>query len=153
MVLDDIHSRDLFLSQLDWLLALEQRYENIMQAGLVHVTYNTRDVQNLTFDARDTAIRLGEVLVCLKKAFRSTDLMTREGMSFWILTPFTQLDPVADKVRHVLKYAPENGLAIASSQIRIYLLRDHVKKDLVHCKRAEDFLSYLRDQPASADFA
>jgi len=152
MVLDDIYSRDRFLSQLDWILALEQRYQHILQSGLVHITYNTRDVQNLTFDAGDAAIRLGEVLACLKNAFRSTDLVTREGMSFWILTPFTQLDPVADKVRYILKYAPENGLTIASSQIRVHLLRDHVKKDMDHCKTAEDFLNYLRNQPGSVEF-
>ncbi len=151
MVLDDIYSRDRFLSQLDWILALEQRYQHILQSGLVHVSYNVRDVQNLTFDAADAAIKLGEVLACLKTAFRSTDLVAREGMSFWILTPFTQLDPVADKVRRILKYAPENGLSIAESQIRIYLLRDHVKNEATHCKRAEDFLDYLRYQPESVN--
>ncbi len=151
MVLDDIYSRDRFLSQLDWILALEQRYQHILQSGLVYVSYNIRDVQNLTFDAADAAVKLGEVLACLKSAFRSTDLVAREGMSFWILTPFTQLDPVADKVRRVLKFAPANGLTIADSEIRIYLLRDHVKKDQAHCAKAVDFLDYLRYQPGSVD--
>lgn len=151
MVLDDIYSRDRFLSQLDWILALEQRYQHILQSGLIHVSYNIKDVQHLTFDAADAAIKLGEVLACLKNAFRSTDLVTREGMGFWILAPFTQLDPVSDKVRRILKFAPENGLSIAESQIRIYLLRDHVKTDAPHCKKAVDFLDYLRDQPESVD--
>ena len=31
MVLDDIYSRDRFLSQLDWILALEQRYQKTLK--------------------------------------------------------------------------------------------------------------------------
>jgi len=149
MVLDDMYTREHFLFQLEWILALEHRHQNALQSGLVYVTYDPQDVYGLTFDAADAAGRLGEVLLCLKSAFRSTDLVTREGMNFWILTPFTQLDPVLDKVRHVLAHAPENGLAIAKSDICIYLLRDHIKGNSLVLKKAEDFLDYLRQQPAS----
>ena len=151
MVLDDMYSRERFLFQLDWILALEHRHRHILQSGLVHITYDPQDVHGLTFDAADAAKQLGEVLACLKKSFRSSDLMAREGMNFWILTPFTQLDPVMEKVRHVLTYAPENCLAIAKSNIRIYLLRDHVKGDSMAFGKAEDFLDYLRQQPASVN--
>lgn len=149
MVLDDMYARERFHFQLEWLLALEQRHHNILQSGLVLVTYDPQDLRGLTFDAADAATKLGEVLTCLKKAFRSTDLMTREGMSFWILTPFTQLDPVMDKVRHVLTHAPQNGLAIAKSDIRIYLLRDHLIEDASVGKSSSEFLDYLKKRPPS----
>jgi hypothetical protein len=151
MVLDDMYTRERFLLQLEWLLALEHRHHNILQSGLVHVAYDPQDVTGLTFDAADAASKLGEVLACLKKSFRSTDLVTREGMNFWILTPFTQLDPVKEKVRHVLAHAPENGLAIAKNNIRIFLLRDHIKDGSPLHKTAEDFLDYLKHQPASVN--
>jgi hypothetical protein len=151
MVLEDMYARERFLFQLQWLLALEHRYHHILQSGLVHVTYDPQDVHGLTFDAADAASQLGEVMACLKRSFRSTDLVAREGMSFWILTPFTQFDPVMDKVRHVLTHAPDNGLAIAKSDIHIYLLRDHLKHDAPAFKAAEDFLDYLKQRPVSVN--
>ncbi len=149
MVLDDLYSRERFLSQLDWILALELRYQNILQTGLVHVRYHPREIQNLTFDAADAARQLGEVLACLRKSFRATDLVMRDGLAFWILTPFTQLDPVLEKVRQVLHYGPENGLAIASSDLQIYLLRDHVQRSPGAPASAEQLLDYLRQQAPS----
>jgi hypothetical protein len=151
MVLDDMYARERFLFQLEWLLALEQRYHNVLQSGLVRVAYDPQDVHGLTFDAADAATQLGKLMACLKSSFRSTDLVAREGMNFWILTPFTQLDPVMDKVRHVLTNAPENGLAIAKSDIRVYLLRDHLKGGGAGHDKAQAFLAYLQQQPASVN--
>jgi hypothetical protein len=151
MVLEDMYARERFLFQLEWLLALEHRYHHILQSGLVHVAYDPHDVHGLTFDAADAASQLGEVLACLKKSFRSTDLVARDGMSFWILTPFTQFDPVLDKVRLVVSQAPENGLAIAKNDIHVYLLRDHLTVDSSHMKKAEDFLDYLKQRPVSVN--
>lgn len=143
MVLDDINAKEKFLFHLEWLLALEQRYFHILQSGLVHIAYDPKDVQGLTFGAGDAANKLGEVMDCLKQAFRSTDLVMREGMSFWILTPFTQLDPVMEKVRKVITTAPNNGLDIARSDIGIFLMRDHMKPDLPAFKTGAEFLAFL----------
>ena len=151
MVLDDMRARERFLDHLRWTLALELRHQHILQSGLVHVTYDPRDIQGLTFGAADAARQLGEVLGCLQRAFRTTDLMTREGMNFWILAPFTQLDPVKEKVRKVLAEAPENGLAIAKSDIRIYLLRDFLKQDAPVFSDVEGFLGHLKQQAPSVN--
>jgi hypothetical protein len=148
MVLDDMNARDQFLFHLDWLLSLEARYHHILQSGLVHVALNPADVHGLTYDAGDAAHKLGEVMTCLQQAFRSTDLVMREGMSFWILTPFTQLDPVVEKVKTVISTAPKNGLEIAQSNVKIYLLRDHMSDTAAESKSAEAFLDYLRSNPA-----
>jgi hypothetical protein len=97
----------------------------------------------VTYDAGDAAHKLGEVLNCLKQAFRSTDLVMREGMNFWIITPFTQLDPVIEKVKNVISTAPKNGLEIAQSNIKIFLIRDHIKPGMTECNSGVDFLQYL----------
>ena len=143
MVLDDINAKEKFLFHLEWLLALEQRYFHILQSGLVHIAYDPKDVQGLTFGAGDAAQRLGEVMVCLKQAFRSTDLVMREGMNFWILTPFTQLDPVMEKVKKVITTAPKNGLDIAKSDIGIFLMRDYMKPESPAFKSGAEFLNFL----------
>lgn len=149
MVLDDMYASERFYHQLEWLLALEHRYHHVLQSGLVRVSYDPRDVHGLTFDAADAANQLGEVLACLKKSFRSTDLVARKGLNFWILTPFTQTDPVMDKVRHVITHAPQNGLAIAKNDISVYLLRDHLNADKATHNDAEGFLDYLMSVPSS----
>ena len=143
MVLEDMYARERFLFWLEWLLALESRYSNILQSGLVRITLDRHDVFGLTYDAGDTALKLSEVKDCLKQAFRRTDLVARDGLNFWILTPFTQSDPVIEKIRKVIKTAPLNGLSIAKSDIDIFLLRDHLKPGIPAFKTGQDFLAYL----------
>lgn len=143
MVLDDMVAHERFLFQLEWLLALEYRYSNVLQSGLVHIAYDARDVQDLSYGAGDAAAKLSEVMACLKQAFRSTDLIARAGVNFWILTPFTQSDPVVEKVQQVIRTAPQEGLAIAQSNIRVYLLRDHVQPGGPVFANGQAFLDHL----------
>lgn len=153
MILDDINSKERFMFQLEWLLALEHRYSHILQSGLVHVSYDAQEVRGLTYNASDAAQKLGEVMICLRQAFRSTDLVARDGLNFWILTPFTQLDPVMEKVQQILTTAPQNGLAIAKSNINIYLLRDHMNPDSPPFKSGKEFLTHLLQSKASISVA
>ena len=153
MILDDINSKERFMFQLEWLLALEHRYSHILQSGLVHVSYDAQEVRGLTYNASDAAQKLGEVMICLRQAFRSTDLVARDGLNFWILTPFTQLDPVMEKVQQILTTAPQNGLAIAKSNINIYLLRDHMNPDSPPFKSGKEFLTHLLQGKSSISVA
>lgn len=148
MSLEDMYARERFLFRLEWFLAFENRYSHALQSGLVRIAYDERDVHGLTYDAADTALRLSEVMICLKQAFRNTDLVARDGLNFWILTPFTQSDPVIEKVKQVIKTAPQNALGIAKSNIDIFLLRDHLKPDTPAFKSGEDFLAYLLETQA-----
>lgn len=143
MVLEDMYARERFLFWLEWLLALESRYSNILQSGLVRITLDRRDVFGLTYDAGDTALKLSEVKDCLKQAFRRTDLVARDGLNFWILTPFTQSDPVIEKIKKVIQTAPLSGISLSKSDIDIFLLRDHLKPGLPTFKTGQDFLAYL----------
>lgn len=145
---DDINAQDKFKVMLEWMLALEKRHADALQPGLVHIKYDEADIRDLTFGASDAAQKLNEVMDCLRQAFRTTDIIAREGMGFWILSPFTQIDPIMEKVKKVIRTAPQNGLGIAQSNVRVYLMRDHMQGGAAHFKAAEDFLDYLRGLPA-----
>ena len=146
MVLDDITAHDKFMVMLEWMLALDQRYADSLQAGLVHVRYDAAEVRDLTLDASDAAGQLSEVMHCLQRAFRGSDLIMREGAAFWILTPFTQIDPVIEKVKHVVHHAPQNGLAIAHSDVQIYLLKHYRDSAAFKRRNARDVLDFLKTQ-------
>ncbi len=148
MVLDDCNERDKFFYMLEWMLALELRYPDTLQPGLVHVTYDPTDIRSLTSDAADAAEKLGEVLSCLQQAFRTTDIVARDGLAFWILTPFTQADPVMDKIRTVIRTAPQKGLAIAESNIDMFLLKDRQKPGSPKFNNAREFLDILLQIPS-----
>lgn len=148
MFAEDISAQDKFKVMLEWILALEKRHAEALQPGLIHIKYDEADIRDLTFGASDAAQKLNEVLGCLRTAFRTTDIIAREGMGFWILSPFTQIDPIMEKVQNVIRTAPQNGLGIAQSNVRVYLLRDHMQGAAANFKAAEDFLDYLRRLPA-----
>lgn len=149
MVLDDLSAHDRFLVMLEWMLALEKRHADALEPGLVHIKYDPQDIRDLTFGASDAAQKLSEVGACLTRAFRDTDFIAREGMDFWILTPFTRIDPVIEKVRVVISTAPQSGLRIAHSNVRIHMLRDHVTGAAGKFKAGQDFLDYLQTLPNS----
>lgn len=143
MVLDDVYAKERVLFHLDWLLNMERRHDHVLQSGLVHIALNPDDVQRVSFGASDAAEKLGEVLSCLQSACRSTDLMMREGMSFWIITSFTHLDLLTDKVKTIMATAPHNGLEIAENQIHVYMLRDFMQPGMPSFERSTDFLDLL----------
>lgn len=147
MVLDDMSAHDRFLVLLEWILALERRHHDALEPGLVYIKYDEKDIRDLTFGASDAAQKLSEVADCLKEAFRGSDLIAREGMSFWILAPFSQIDPLVEKVRQVMATAPQNGLAIAHSNVRLFMLRDHIGGPAGQFKSPQDFLDYLKALP------
>lgn len=144
----DPGSQEKFFFQLEWVLALEKRYVNILEAGLVRIACDPAHTQTLTFGARDAATHFDQVQQLLQSSFRATDLITRTGFEFWILTPFTQADPVTQKIEHLLTRAQEAGVAIARRQIEVYLIRDHLSIDKTRAPDGVKFLAQLRDQRA-----
>jgi hypothetical protein len=147
MVLNDISAHDKFMVMLEWFLALEERHGNALQPGLVYIAYDPTEIRDLTYGASDAANKLSEVRECLQKAFRTTDVIARQGLGYWILTPFTQIDPVIGKVRQVLATAPQNGLAIAHSNVRIFMLLDHMPARSAKYRTGREFLEYLLTLP------
>ena len=126
MVLEELGDGDKFMAVLEWMIALGHRQSGVLEAGLVYVTYDPVEVRDLTFSASDTVAQLGVIQTCLRKAFRHSDLICRDGVNFWILAPFTQIEPVLDKVQRVIKSAPENGLSFAKQNFRVFMLKDYI---------------------------
>lgn len=138
--MNDTDLQSKFFFQLAWVLALEKRYVNILEAGVVHIACDPTHVQSLTFGAKDAASNFDDVQALLRESFRATDLMVRIGFDVWILTPFTQADPVTQKIEHLLASAQQRGVAIARHQIRVHLIKDHLSIDKA---RAPDGLAFL----------
>lgn len=130
-----------FFVQLEWVLALEKRYVNILEAGLVHIACDPVHMQSLTFGAKDAATNFEDVQDLLRESFRTTDLIARMGFDVWILTPFTQADPVTQKIEHLLTVAQQRGVTMARHQISVHMIKDHLNIDKT---RAPDGLAFLK---------
>ena len=138
---EDIDSHDKFLFTLEWLLAVTQRYSDPLQFGLVHIHY-----RNLgeTYGARNASHKLDDVSHSLRKAFRKTDLVARDGTDFWILVPYTQAnEKLVDKVNDTIKAASQDDLHVAEHDINIFSLSQNVVKVCEGCSGAE-FLAYIK---------
>lgn len=143
--MNDTDLKEQFFFQLAWVLALEKRYVNILEAGLVHVACDPSHMQSLTFGAKDAATNFADVQALLRESFRTTDLIARIGFDVWILTPFTQADPVTQKIEHLLEVADQRGVAIARHQIKVHLIKDHLSIDKTRAPDGMAFLNALKD--------
>lgn len=136
--------REKFLFTLEWLLAVTKRYTDHIQFGLIHVNFANYQVLGDMFGAQEAAQKLEEVLLCLRKAFRRTDLVARDGVDFWILAPYTETDGrLADKVRNIIEIASQSGLEIVEHDISIFSLPIDVG-ELDENSSATEFLAHLK---------
>ncbi len=141
---EDIDSHDKFLFTLEWLLAVTIRYSDPLQFGLVHIHYQNLAVLGETYGAKDASHKLDEVAHALRKAFRKTDLVARDGTDFWILVPYTQAsEKLVDKVNYTIHTASEDDLHIAEHDVNIFSLSPDVVKLCDGCSAAE-FLAYIK---------
>jgi hypothetical protein len=150
MVLEELGDGEKFMAVLEWMIALGHRQSGVLEAGLVYVTYDPLEVRDLTFGASDTVQQLGVIQNCLRSAFRQSDLICRDGVNFWILAPFTQMDPVLDKVQRVIKSAPENGLSFAKNNFHVFMLKDYVSPGSAPVRSPQGFLQSLLQEYATA---
>lgn len=141
---EDIEAREKFLFTLEWLLAVTKRHSGGLQFGLAHINYETPKVLGETYGAQKASQKLDEVSHSLRKAFRKTDLVARDGADFWILVPFTPAEEkLVDKIRYIVDTASQSGLKIVERDISIFALPNltaGVSADL----SALEFLSYLK---------
>lgn len=143
MSLEQVAANDKFTVLLEWTLALERRYKNLLHGGLIQIEYNARDVMDSTFGAMDAVNRLGEVMACLQQCFRDTDAIARYGTTFWVLVPMTEADPVTAKVQSIIQSAKAGGLDIARTDVQVHMLGDHSEWLTRAGSDPQMFLAYL----------
>lgn len=148
---DDIEAREKFLFTLGWLLAVSKRYSGHIQFALAHIDYEDPRTLGETYGAQKASQKLDEVSHMLRKAFRATDLVARDGVDFWVLLPYTPADEkLSDKISYIIETASQSGLQIVERDISIFSL-PYEKLDLGANCSALEFLGYLkRNRPALA---
>ncbi len=120
---EDTEARDKFLFTLEWLLAVTRRHSDCVQFGLAHIDYESARVLGETYGAQDASKRLDEVAHSLRKAFRKTDMVARDGVDLWILVPFTPPEEkFIDKIRYIIDTVSQCGLQIVARDISFFLL-------------------------------
>ena len=141
---EDIDAREKFLFTLEWLLAVTKRHTGGLQFGLAHINYETPRLLGETYGAQQAAHKLDEVSHSLRKAFRKSDLVARDGADFWILVPFTPTEEkLVDKIKYIVETASQGGLQIVERDISIFSLPNdaaHMDTD----STALEFLAYLK---------
>lgn len=157
---EDIDACEKFLFTLEWLLAVKKRYLEQIDFALAHIRYRHPTVLGDAYGAAMASQKLDEFSHALRKAFRKTDLVARDGMDFWVLVPYTPVNErLVDKIRYITETASQSGLQIVARDISVFQLSreliesgeeatarkflKRLKKDHVALSRQEVSLPYL----------
>lgn len=141
---ENVESLEHFLFTLDWLLAVTARYSGHIQFGLAHINYGEPSTLGEAYGAQKASQKLDEVLHSLRKAFRKTDLVARDGVDFWILVPFTPAtERLSDKIKYIIETASQGGIDFVERDISIFSLSNDVA-ELPTDQTAAELLAYLK---------
>lgn len=141
---EDVLALDKFSHTLEWLLALQGRYPNLIQFGIIHVEFHNRQRLGQLYGAKDAMAMLTKLTSDLRQKFRKTDLVARLGMDFWILVPYTEPDTVTEKVHTLVELASQAGLGVVSRDVAVFSHQDPVLQEASCCATPESFLLYLK---------
>ncbi len=120
-ITQDIERREVFLSTLDWLLAVVERYADQFNFALVKIAYGNENELGNAYGAADASSQLAEVTQALQGIFRKTDLIARNGSDVWILFPYTPFsENIYLKIREVIDSANHDALHIVNRKIAIF---------------------------------
>lgn len=150
MVVEDIEIREKFLHTLDWLLAvLARRADSTPQFCLARVSYGSAQQIGAAFGAADAVKRLIDVTVSLRKSMRRTDLIARDGVDLWILTPYTPAtEIITRKLKEVVDASAHKGLGVVDRDIEVFFL-PQAGITLENDTKATDLLDTLRRNGSS----
>lgn len=144
MHLEDIEASEKFLFTLKWMLSVTERYADHFQFGLAHVNFQNPRVLGETYGAQKASQKLDEITHSLRKVFRKTDLVARDGTDFWILVPYTPPDEeLVDKIKYIIETASQCGLQIVERDISIFSLSPDMIRPCEDTS-ASGFLAYLK---------
>lgn len=145
MHLEDIEASEKFLFTLKWMLAVTERYSGHFQFGLAHINFQNPKIIGETYGAKIASQKLDEITSSLRKVFRKTDLVARDGSDFWILVPYVPPDEkLVDKIKYIIETASQCGLQIVERDISIYSLSPEMIKSCADCS-ASGFLAYIKE--------
>lgn len=152
MVRQDIEARTHFVHTLEWLIAVMHRYSSPIQFGLVHIAHGDKNELGETYGAQEAIRQLAGVTHSLKKAFRKTDLVARDGSDFWVIIPYTPAtEKIYDKVLGILQAADHDGLRVVERETSIFSLPmnlTELNKESAQLTALE-FLAHLKEHKLS----
>jgi len=141
----DIEASEKFLFTLEWLLAVIKRYSGHFDFALAHISYKHPSILGDAYGAPVASQKLDEFSHALRKAFRKTDLVARDGTDFWVLVPYTPVNErLVDKIKYITETASQSGLQIVERDISIFALSHDLVAPGTECS-AENFLRHLKD--------
>lgn len=148
MIRQDAEVQKVFLSTLEWLIAVTNRYYSPLEFGLVHISFGDQHELGETYGAVDAIWQLVKFTSTFKKAFRKTDLVARIGIDYWIIVPYTPAsEGIYEKVLGILKMAEHEGLQVVERKTSIFTLSTLLKrmdKEFSNLPTL-DLLSHLKD--------
>jgi GGDEF domain-containing protein len=144
MVGEDLQILEGFWFTLGCLLEILVRWPDHVKFGLVHIDVKNARLLGDAYGAQNASHKLHEVLQSLRREFRKTDVVARDGEDFWILVPHTPAtEQISGRAKFIVEKASQNGLEIVERDISIFLLtRDLVK--LKTGRTAAEFLAHLK---------
>jgi len=152
MIIEDLEIRRSFMDTLEWLLAISLRYDCPIQFGLVHIDFGDRNELGEAYGAQEAAKELAELTVHLKKVFRKTDLIARNGTDFWMILPYTPAtEKLYDKVIATLGAVDHDGLKVVNPEISVFNLLEHIAavQQQIETLEVSELLAYLKANRAS----
>lgn len=144
MIIDDIEARHTFLITLDWVLALNRRYANSLEFSLVRISYGDTHELGETYGAVEAREQLTAMTLTLQKAFRETDIVTRDGANFWVLVPYTAYsEHLFDKIIATIQEDHHNSLNVVDRKISIFSFPIRLNESEELPTTALSLISYL----------
>lgn len=144
-MVSDIEQRSRFLDTLDWLHHVLIRHTDSLNIALVRIAYGTDNVLGETYGAPEALRQLAELTYDLKKSFRSSDLVGRDGTDFWIIFPYTPFsDNVFEKLTSVLQKSTHDNLNIVDREIAIFELPTIYAQNRLTVTDSVELLHFLR---------
>lgn len=141
---EDFDARDRFMTTLDWLLAVHERYPgNSLDFALLHVCFHDQQRLGQAYGAPEAHHMLAELGAKLRLAFRRTDLVARDGTDFWILAPYTTPESVVEKIATLVAVASADGLNIVDRDVTVFSLPDPALTEQAPLSSAAAFLAHL----------
>ena len=129
MIREDADVQRVFLSMLEWLIAVSKRYYSPLEFGLVHISFGDQHDLGEAYGALDAIWQLVKFTSTFKKAFRKTDLVARIGIDYWVIVPYTPAsEGIYEKVLGILKLAEHEGLQVVERRISIFTLSTLLKR-------------------------